>query len=49
MKLKGYWFTAVVVILWCYVLLHAEEVKPKPSITAIDSSTGLYFDEMGQV
>jgi hypothetical protein len=24
-------------------------VKPKPSITAIDSSTGLYFDEMVQV
>jgi hypothetical protein len=48
MKLKGHWFIAVAIILWCCVIIHAEEVKLKPDVTAIDS-TVLYFDEMGQI
>jgi hypothetical protein len=49
MKLKGYGFVAVAVIFWRCVITYAEEVKLNPSIKTIDSSTGLYFDEMGQL
>jgi hypothetical protein len=49
MKLKGYWFITVAILLWCCVNIRAEEVKLKPNIKAIDSSTGLYFDVMGQI
>ena len=49
MKLKGYWFIAIAIILWCCVTIRAEEEKPKPSIKVTDSSTGLYFDEIGQI
>jgi len=49
MKLMGYWLIAVAIILWHSVGIRAGEEKPKPSIKAIDSSTGLYFDEIGQI
>lgn len=37
----------LVIIIGCGVSTHAAEVKP--TITATDSSTGLYFDGIGQL
>ena len=31
------------------VAVRAEDIKLKPSAKAIDSTTGLYFDEMGKI
>ena len=50
MKLTGYWFIAVIavaIIQRCCV--HAEDINLKPSVKAIDSTVGLYFDEMEQI
>lgn len=41
-------FIAVAILQW-YCTVRAEDVKMKPSVKAIDSSTGLYFDVMGQI
>jgi len=37
----------LVIIKGCCIFICAEEVKP--TIASIDSHTGLYFDEMGQI
>ena len=37
----------LVIIKVCCIFIFAEEAKP--TIASIDSSTGLYFDEMGQI
>jgi len=37
----------LVIIKVCCIFICAEEAKP--TIASIDSSTGLYFDEMGQI
>ena len=48
MKLRfGYWIITVIIVGWHYVFPNAEEVKP--TITRIESQTGLYFDELGQI
>jgi hypothetical protein len=41
------WLMALTVLTWCNIFSYAEEVKP--TIASIDSQTGLYFDEVGQV
>ena len=50
MKLTDYWFIAVLtvtIIQWCYV--RTEDINLEPSVKAIDSTTGLYFDQVGQI
>ena len=42
----GYWIT-VAIIAWPYIFPYAQEMKP--TITQIESHTGLYFDEIGQI
>ena len=48
MKLRfGYWIITVTIVGWHCIFPNAEEVKP--TITQIESQTGLYFDELGQI
>ena len=46
-KYEAHSFIAVAIIQWCCV--RAEDINLKPSVKAIDSTAGLYFDEMGQI
>ena len=43
----GYWIITVAIIVWHFMFPYAEEVKP--TITQIESHTGLYFDEIEQI
>ena len=48
MKLRvGHWIITIAIIGWHCMFPYAGEVKP--TITEIESQTGLYFDELGQI
>ena len=46
-KYEAHSFIAVAIIQWCCI--RAEDINLEPSVKAIDSTAGLYFDEMGQI
>jgi hypothetical protein len=43
----GYWIITITTVGWHYIFPYVEEVKL--TITQIESETGPYFDELGQI